>query len=301
MIKRESGLISCMMTIWMMMWFGMVTGQEHIPYSLEKPDATYEMPAVLEEISGIHLMEDSRFACIQDEKGIIFLYDTAQRNIVQEISFDKDKDYEDIEIIGNDAWVLESDGDLRMVVNFCEENPEVIRYDTKLSSANDAEGLTYHKPSHSLLIACKGSASISDDINLEGYRAVYRFDLHSGELFASPMMLIKLDDLLDYSSLNAFAKLSYKLAALLDTNGDIRFQPSGIAIHPETGDIYILSFTSAMLAVYDFNGKLKAAANLNKRIFLQPEGICFDNQNNLYISNEGNGGTANILKFTRNQ
>lgn len=300
MKKRAIGLISCMIAIWMI-WGGMVTGQEHIPYNLETPDATYEMPAVLEEISGIHLMDDGRFACIQDEKGIIFIYDTAKRDVVKEIAFDDDKDYEDIEITGDDAWVLESDGDLRMVVNFCESNPEVIRYDTKLSSANDAEGLTYHKPSHSLLIACKGRASISDDISLEGYRAVYRFDLQTKELFASPMKLIKLNDLLDYSSLNAFARLSYKLAALLDTNGDIRFQPSGIAIHPATGDIYILSFTSAMLAVYDASGKLKDAANLNKRIFLQPEGICFDKQNNLYISNEGNGGTANILKFTKNQ
>jgi len=110
-------------------------------------------------------------------------------------------------------------------------------------------------------------------------------------------MLIKLDDLTDYSSLNALAELSYRLAGLLDVNGDIRFQPSAIAIHPESKNVYILSFTSSVLAVYTSYGELVTASNLNKRIFMQPEGICFDDENSLYISNEGNGGTANILKF----
>ncbi len=271
--------------------------QEQIPYNLEKPSETYLMPDMLEEISGIHLTQEGHFACIQDEEGIIFIYDTAQRKVIEEIEFGPDKDYEDIELIGDDAYVLESDGDIRWVKNYRHSGRKTKRFDTEMSSANDAEGLTYHEPSHSLLIACKGKASISDDLDMKGYRAVYRFDLNSNKLFAAPVMLIKLDDLVDYSSLNAFARFSYKLAAMLNSNGDIRFQPSAISIHPQTGEIYILSFTSTMLAVYDAHGALKTAKDLNKRIFLQPEGMCFGKEGTLYISNEGNGGTANILKF----
>lgn len=274
-----------------------LSAQNSLPYDLEKPTETYLMPDELQEISGIHFTREGHFACIQDEAGIIFIYDTAQRKVIEEIDFGPDKDYEDIELIGDDAYVLENDGDIRWVKNYRDESKETVRFDTEMSSENDAEGLTYHQASHSLLIACKGKASLSDDLNMEGYRAVYRFDLNNHELFKAPVMLIKLDDLMDYSNLNPFAKISYKLAAILDSNGDIRFQPSAISIPPDSEDIYILSFTSTMLAVYDAHGSLKTAKDLNKRIFLQPEGLCFDQEGTLYISNEGNGGTANVLKF----
>ncbi len=36
---------------------------------------------------------------------------------------------------------------------------------------------------------------------------------------------------------------------------------------------------------------------LDKKTFRQPEGICFDPEGNLFISNEGQGGKANILIF----
>jgi hypothetical protein len=54
-----------------------------------------------------------------------------------------------------------------------------------------------------------------------------------------------------------------------------------------------------MLTVFDRTGHLKNVIALDKRIFQQPEGMCFDQYGNLFISNEANGGTANILKFEK--
>lgn len=273
--------------------------QEKIPYDLDHPSASYTMPSELSEISGIHYTANNGFASIQDEEGKIFFFDPKVNKITQTIRFDKDKDYEDIEIVGEDVYILESDGDIRLVPNFMGNNPKAIVYETSLSRANDTEGMCYHQPSHSLLIACKGDASLDPERPMKAYRAVYRFDLKTMKLFASPVMLININDLMDYSSLNAFARLSYKLAAMMDQNGDIRFQPSAIAIHPQSKNIYILSFTSTILAVYAESGALLYVKNLNKKLFAQPEGMCFDPQGNLYISNEANGGKADILKFNR--
>ncbi|MDZ7777923.1 MAG: hypothetical protein U5L09_21065 [Bacteroidales bacterium] len=129
----EKQLVSTIFVLYVAISSGWVTAQEAMPYDLENPSAVYEMPSVLEEISGIHLLSDGLFACIQDEQGIIFLYDTTERKVVQEIPFDKDKDYEDIEVVGEDAYVLESDGDIRRVKNFRGEQPETTRYDTEFS------------------------------------------------------------------------------------------------------------------------------------------------------------------------
>jgi hypothetical protein len=54
-----------------------------------------------------------------------------------------------------------------------------------------------------------------------------------------------------------------------------------------------------MLVIADANWQVKEVYPLPSSTFVQPEGIAFDGNNNLYISNEG-GPTSggNILKFT---
>ena len=273
--------------------------QHTFTFNFDNPSETYDMPNDLEEISGIYLMDDGRFACIQDELGIIFIYDSSERKVVKEIRFDKDNDYEDIEIIGEDAYVLEADGDIRWVKNFLSGEVNVVKYETLLRTDNDTEGLTYDPVHETLLVACKGDPSLKDGPEYKDKRAVYSFSLKTKRLEETPFLLMDLDKLMQMEDMNALARLSYRLAAALDPNGDVRFQPSAIAIHPETDNIYILSFTSTMLTVFDRSGNLKNVIALDKKIFQQPEGMCFDKKGNLFISNEANGGTANILKFEK--
>ena len=78
---------------------------------------------------------------------------------------------------------------------------------------------------------------------------------------------------------------------------DVDFKPSGIAIHPMTGQIYMISSVGKLLVVLNKNRDLSAKYALDKDVFKQPEGICFSPDGDLYISNEGRGKSANILHF----
>lgn len=268
------------------------------PYDLSEPAAVYDLPEELNEVSGIRLIDDQRMVCIQDELGEIFIYNLTSRSVTDRIPFGKDNDYEDVVVLNDDAFVLESDGDIHIVRNFLDaEKRTVDKKETALEQENNCEGLCYQASTHSLLIACKGRAGLDKDRDLDDYRAVYRFSIKDEELFEAPVMLVNINDLLDYSNLNIFARLSYKLASRMDPNGDIRFQPSAIDIHPISGYIYITSFVGSLMAIYDENGYLLAAERLDRLIFMQPEGLDFDEEGNMYISNESNGGQANILLF----
>ena len=75
------------------------------------------------------------------------------------------------------------------------------------------------------------------------------------------------------------------------------FGPSGIAVHPLSGDIYVLSSRGKILVQLDAEGKYLDAWKLDKKNFKQPEGICFAPNGDMYISNEGRGGKANLLHF----
>ena len=75
------------------------------------------------------------------------------------------------------------------------------------------------------------------------------------------------------------------------------FAPSGIAIHPITKNIYVITSIGKMMAEFSPEGKLLAVFDIDYPHFQQPEGISFDKNGDLYISNEAKGKKANILKF----
>lgn len=48
---------------------------------------TFELPESLKEVSGISHIDDSKLACIQDEKGSIYIYDLNLESVTREIQF----------------------------------------------------------------------------------------------------------------------------------------------------------------------------------------------------------------------
>ena len=82
-----------------------------------------------------------------------------------------------------------------------------------------------------------------------------------------------------------------------EEKNEMRFSPSGIAVHPLTGDIYVTSSKGKMLLVMDPQGKILHLVKMKKSIHPQPEGICFDADGTLYIANEGKEDKARIYKF----
>ena len=65
-----------------------------IEYNLNRPDKHTVLPDALHEVSDIAYLGDSTLACIQDEKGIIFLYDLKKNLVTHSYKFGKDGDYE---------------------------------------------------------------------------------------------------------------------------------------------------------------------------------------------------------------
>jgi len=80
------------------------------------------------------------------------------------------------------------------------------------------------------------------------------------------------------------------------------FNPSGIAIHPMTNDVYMIGAKGAgMLVCCGWDGRVKGAARLDEDRFEQPEGIAFAESGELIVCSEGakgkEGKKARILLF----
>ncbi|HBL79205.1 MAG TPA: hypothetical protein DDZ79_04300, partial [Aequorivita sp.] len=68
------------------------------------------MPIELNEISGIRWISDDKIAAVQDEEGIIFIYNLQTNLVEKKISFGKSGDYEAITTTDSTAYVMESSG-----------------------------------------------------------------------------------------------------------------------------------------------------------------------------------------------
>lgn len=255
--------------------FGHMDTQNTHDLKIEK---TWELPDELEEISGFSFISANRIACIQDEDGIIFIYNLQTSEIEKEIDFSDSGDYEGIVVKGEVAFVLESDGDIYRVNNFMND-PEVKKFETRLSSNNDLEGLSLDKSGNRLLMAIKEKDPVSKD-----YKGIYAFDLSTGKVQKQPAYKLTFEE-------KVFKGKSKKDKQEI-------FKPSEITLNPNTGEIYLTEGVDPQILILDASGKAKALYNLDKDDFPQPEGIDFDPTGNLYISNEGKPGTIHkvILK-----
>jgi len=268
------------------------------PYDLEMPYAKIKLPSYLEEISGLSYYRKDKLVCIQDEKANIYVLAKDDELKISKYDFGKDADYEGIAFVDKTAYVLRNDGQIFRVEDFKKKDPKVKKFDTPLSEKNDTEGIAYDALTNSLLIACKGSPAIEKDNPYSGYKAIYRFDLKTKDLIEKPLFLVDLKRLDSYRDQSTFSKFSLKLAKKLRlVESETSFKPSGIAIHPIYGDIYIISSVGKLLIVLDRRGKVLDIHDLDNTLFRQPEGICFSPSADLFISNEGDGGKGTILKF----
>ncbi len=239
----------------------------------------WELPAELREVSGISWMDENQIAAIQDEDGIIFIYDLKKKKVVKEIKFGGAGDYEGLAIEGDNAYVLESDGTITIIENFEEQDRKVTSYVTNFNEKNNMESLWLDLPENQLLVIPKDR-----DINSDNMKGVYAFSLDEYKLAYKPVMQLNMND----QVLKHFReKKVYK-----------NFRPSDIAIHPKTKQIYMLEGAKPKLLILDKNGVAKKGYSLNKKVFPQPEGITFSPDGELYISSEGKkDGVGTITKL----
>jgi SdiA-regulated len=253
-------------------------------YDLAKP-TVFTMPSVLDEISGIAFKNgdpDTVYA-EQDEEGKVFYFHPGDKD-VQHTKFSKKGDYEDIAVYNGYIIMLRSDG-----VFFTFPLSDI--YNKDAAHVNEQEGLLPQgeyeslfadESSKTLYVLCKNCGNDKVDQTIPGY--TLQLDVN-GKLRQKDTFSI-----------------DEKMIATLAGEKKIRFKPSALAKNPLTDEWYIVSSVNKMLLVTTSKWQPIKTYKLNPALFTQPEGIAFDKNGDLYISNEtGEGYNGTILKFLLNK
>jgi uncharacterized protein YjiK len=277
-----------------------INEHHNFEYRLNEPDETFKLPSILVEISGLGMSESGEFLyAVQDEKGIIFKLSKKTGEILEEVNFHKDGDYEGIEVVGDKVYVVKSTGTIYEVSNLGQPTQQMKKTNTFLTAQNDVEGLGYDRKNNRLLIACKGIPATGESFEIIRYKKViYGFDLATGVLGLEPVYTIQLEDIRNYLEQNTGMREYEKLVEFFSAGKEnLTFNPSAIAIHPLTNEVYVVSSSGKVLVILNEAGKVVHIEKLEKEIHTQPEGLVFDKDGTLYISNEGKGKKATIHRF----
>jgi len=240
----------------------------NIPYDLNNPIEADELSKKYMEISGICPIQDhNSLAFVQDEAIRVYQFNLSTKEITAYVKHDLG-DSEDLVILGSTAYILHAGKRpaIYRITDYNSGSSQCERYDLNLNKDYDPEGLCYDPQEKCLLIACKGSPTKGDTV-----RKIFSFDIQSGTRSHSPVFTIDSRD-------------------FLGETGDT-FNPSGIAIHPKSNDIYLVGTKEIkMIVCYGSDSIFKGSWELDKNQFNQPEGIAFMKSGELIISSEGKKG-----------
>ncbi|MGQ1785244.1 MULTISPECIES: SdiA-regulated domain-containing protein [unclassified Saccharicrinis] len=253
-------------------------------YNFEKPDNIIKLSAFLTEISGLSFNSaNNNLLAINDEQGLIYELNPTTGEILSQQKFGSTGDYEGVEKVGNNIYIVKSNGDI-----YKKTPTETVKIETRLSLKNDVEGLGYDTTNKQLLVSCKAKTLSEKDP--KGSKAVYSFNLAKEKLNKEPFLLIK----------------RKKVSKLIKNDGGSKkaedrakgFSPSGIAVHPITKHVYIVSAVESMMLVYSLEHKPIQCVFFDKSKIPQPEGICFSPDGTLFVSTEGHGTRGRIFVYS---
>jgi hypothetical protein len=223
------------------------------------------------EISGITYVDEKTLAAINDELGKVYLVDFKDGK-PPSMEFGQKKDYEDIVLLNDFYYVLESNGNIHRVPVRDPANTKKIAFPKKKKI--EFESLYFEKESGKLVLLSKEQRLIDEAI------ITYTFDPATDTFSDSTYYVIPLREITkqmkDYSA---------------------ECKPSAAAVHPVLNKLFVIASVGKVLVVCSLKGEVEKVYSLNPDLFSQPEGITFAPNGDMFISNEGLQGKGTIIRF----
>lgn len=235
----------------------------------------FKLSEDLDEISGLGYDAGlNQILAVQDEAGNVYHINPKTGDETDHFEFGKNGDFEDLSQTPIGWFYLKSNGNLYFAGKNISQKTEAEKIDYP-GKDNEFESLYYDQKLGSVMLVCKQC-----ELDEDGSAGVYAYSLADKTFSGKPLFTL--------SKTEVNAKLKKPVKSL---------RPSAAAIHPIQKKLYILSSQQKLLIIASTEGKVEQVYKLDKKLFKQPEGICFKPNGDLYISNEAAEGYANILYF----
>lgn len=240
----------------------------------------WNLPRALDEISGLATDGAGRLFAHDDEKAIVYELDPAAQRVVKRFAFGQPAargDFEGIAVVGDRVYLTDSDGVL--YAGRGGEDGEAVPFDTYptgIGRSCEVEGLAWDEGVRSLLFACKTPRVAA----LRGRIALFAWSPQGGTSPSAPSIRVP-------------------LTAIARRLGHGAVSPSELLRDPATGHLLILAARAHAIVEITGSGDVVSVARLPRALHRQAEGLAFDRDGALLVSDEANGGRATLTAYPR--
>lgn len=144
-----------------------------------------------------------------------------------------------------------------------------------------ASSACYHAATHRIYF----NQEITDP-EVNRMRSVYAFNVNKNQYASDPLFVYDVDAIEHFATENGIRIHANRITALNDTVLGLTINPTAIAVHPKTNEVYILSGIDHSLVVFNQYGDILNYSELDPNIFPNPSGLAFTDSGDILISNE---------------
>ena len=250
-------------------------------YELQDGQAvSHKLPGRLEEISGLAMTMDNRLLAHNDEEGIVFEIDWGDGSIRKAFQLSDTGrpvagDFEGIAATRDRIYLVTSSG--RIFESAEGGDGESVLYNiytTGVGRDCEVEGLAHDETDRALLLMCKRARGSARKDELR----IYRWSIDEKRLVQD-------------------AHISIPVTEYTQNLGVTQFQPSGLELHPASGNYFVVAARQRAIAEVEPTGRVLSARRVSAPWHRQMEGITFADDNTLIIADEGRGRKGRLTLY----
>jgi hypothetical protein len=258
-------------------------------------DGLLVLPPELREVSAIAALDERTLACVQDEAGALFLVDLSGQRPPRVAVFGEPGDYEGLACVGDDYWVLRSDG-LLLRLESRDGGLEVASTHRLPTEHEDWEGLCFDRERGVLLILPKDRVGKGKERRAE--RFVFAVDPSTGTMQPGPVLLLDVPALIEQAEERGLG-LPIKTTDKGKSRPSLKLLGSEILAIPGTEELLLLSATDRALLRVDRSGHLLGLQLFDDEDLPKPEGMAWLPDGRLLVASEGTDGPGVVRVVTR--
>jgi hypothetical protein len=247
-------------------------------FDLIHPSEINILPMGVSSFSDLTLMDSSHLVGIEPISGNVVFLDINNYSISSQLSLGSDFRFQAISRIDSTLILMDSENKVHFLVPPYDINSFVSSNETIENF--HSSGICLHESTKRLFLISE--VQEKEEGQFSSY--LYAFNLNKNKLSDEPLFEINLTDIETFAIKNNLSLPTTIVSNSGDTIQGLDLNPSAIAVHPKTNEIYILS-SDRSLIVYNQFGEVVNFTLLDASIFSKPTGMTFQENGDLLISN----------------
>jgi hypothetical protein len=247
-------------------------------FDLVNPSSISSFPMGVASFSDVTMLDSTHLVGIEPINGSVFLIDLNSNSISRQLSLGAEFQFVDISRMDSTLILLDSESKVHFLLPPYDSTSYVSRNETKENFITS--GICFHQSTKRLFLL----SEVQETGEGQTSCFLYSFNLNKRQLKEEPLFEINSSAIETFALNNNLPLPKNKVSFCGDSLEGLTFNPSAIAIHPKTNEIYVLSSDDRSLVVYNQFGEVVNFTTLNAKLFSKPTGMTFQDNGDLLIT-----------------